>query len=53
MTFKIARNDNIQKLFEYNTKAKLQKEGIFFLIHLFARYILLMRKLEIEETETT
>ena len=34
-------------------KAKLQKEGIFFLIHLFARDILLMKKLEIEETKTT
>ena len=36
-----------------STKAKLQKEGIFFLIHLFARDILLMKKLEIEETKTT
>ena len=34
-------------------KAKLQKERIFFLIHLFARDILLMKKLEIEETKTT
>ena len=37
-------------------KAKLQKEGIFFLIHLFAREsrdILLMKKLEIVETKTT
>ena len=34
------------------SKAKLQKEGIFFLIHLFARDILLMKKLEIEETKT-
>ena len=33
-------------------KAKLQKEGIFFHIHLFARDILLMKKLEIEETKT-
>ena len=32
---------------------KLQKEGIFFLIHLFARDILLMKKFEIEETKTT
>ena len=36
----------------YYSKAKLQKEGIFFLIHLFARDILLMKKLEIEETKT-
>ena len=35
------------------TKAKLQKEGIFFLVHLFARDILSMKKLEIEETKTT
>ena len=34
-------------------KAKLQKEGIFSLIHIFARDILLMKKLEIEETKTT
>ena len=33
-------------------KAKLQKEGIYFLIHLFVRDILLMKKLEIEETKT-
>ena len=37
----------------YYDKAKLLKEGIFFLIHLFARDILLMKKLEIEETKTT
>ena len=35
------------------TKDKLQKEGIFFLIHLFAREILLMKKLQIEETKAT
>ena len=34
-------------------KAKLQKECIFFLIHLFARDILLMKKLEIEKTKPT
>ena len=33
------------------TKTKLQKEGIFFLIHLLAKDILLMKKLEIEETK--
>ena len=37
----------------YLTKAKLQKEGIFFLIHLFARHILLMKKLKLEKTMTT
>ena len=35
------------------TKAELLKEGIFFLIHLFARDILVMKKLEIEKTEPT
>ena len=34
-------------------KAKLQKEGIFFLIHLFARDVLVMKKLEIEKTKPT
>ena len=35
------------------TKAELLKEGIFFLIHLFARDILVMKKLEIEKTKPT
>ena len=39
--------------FETAHKAKLQKEGIFFLVHLFARDILLMKKLEIEKTKPT
>jgi hypothetical protein len=39
--------------FPLPSKAKLQKEVIFFLIHIFARDILLMKKLEIEETKTT
>ena len=34
-------------------KAELQQEGIFDLIHLFARDILLLKKLEIEETKST
>ena len=33
--------------------AELLQEGIFFLIHLFARDVLVMKKLEIEETKTT
>ena len=37
----------------HSSKAKLQKEGIFFLIHLFARKFLLMKMLEIEETNTS
>jgi hypothetical protein len=35
------------------TKAELLQEGIIFLIHLFARAILLMKKLKIEETKAT
>ena len=34
-------------------KAKLQKEGIFFFLHLFARDVLVMKKLEIEKTKPT
>ena len=34
------------------TKAELPQIGIFFLIHLFAREILLLKQLEIEETKT-
>ena len=34
-------------------KAELLREGIIFLIHLFARAILLMKKLKIEETKAT
>ena len=34
-------------------KAKLQKEGIFFLIHLFTRDVLVFKKLEIEKTKPT
>ena len=35
------------------TKAELLREGIIFLIQLFARAILLMKKLEIEKTKPT
>ena len=34
-------------------KAELLREGIIFLIHLFARAILLMKKLKIKETKAT
>ena len=34
-------------------KAELLQEGIFFLIHLFSRDVLLMKKLEIEKTKPT
>ena len=39
--------------FDVLAKARLQKEGIFFLIHLFARAVLVMKKLEIEKTQPT
>ena len=32
-------------------KAELLQEGIFFLIHLFAREVLLVKKLEIAKTK--
>ena len=35
------------------TKAELLQEGIFFLIHLFARDVLVVKKLEIEKTKPT
>jgi hypothetical protein len=38
-------------LSDFGPKAELLKEGIFFLIHLFARDILVMEKLEIEKTK--
>ncbi len=34
-------------------KAELLQEGMFFLIHLFARDILVMKKLELEKTKPT
>jgi hypothetical protein len=34
-------------------KAELLQEGIFFLIHLFARDVLVGKKLEIEKTKPT
>ena len=35
------------------TKAELLQEGIFFLIHLFARDIFVMKNLEIEKSKPT
>ena len=35
------------------TKAEILQEGTFFLIHLFARDVLVMKKLEIEKTKPT
>ena len=34
-------------------KAELLQEGILFLLHLFARDVLVMKKLEIEKTKPT
>ena len=34
-------------------KAELLQEGIFFLIHLFARDVLVLKKLEIKKTKPT
>ena len=34
-------------------KAELLQKGIFFLIHVFARDVLVMKKLEIEKTKPT
>ena len=36
-----------------HTKADLLQEGIFFLIHLFARDVLVMKKLEIKKIKPT
>ena len=47
-------NINIYAPIKMNlTKAELLQEGIFFLIHLFARDVLVMKKLEIEKTKPT
>ena len=35
----------------FTTKAELLQEVIFFLIHLFARDVLVMKQLEIEKTK--
>ena len=36
-----------------DAKAELLQDGIFFLLHLFARDLLVMKKLEIEKTKPT
>ena len=47
-----AEGQEFAKQFEI-TKAELLQEGIVFLIHLFARAILFMKKLKITETKAT
>ena len=37
----------------YYSKAELLQEGIFFFLQLFARDVLVMKKLEIEKTKPT
>ena len=44
---------NITASLKNTVKAELLQEDIFFLIHLFARDILAMKKLEIEKTKPT
>ena len=39
--------------FSHVTKTELLQEGIFFLVHLFARHVSVMKKLEIEKTKPT
>ena len=43
----------LQFMLCFRHKAELRHEGKIFLIHLFARAILLMKKLKIEETKAT
>ena len=45
--------DHYPKHCTRSPKAELLREGIIFLIHLFARAILLMKKLKIKETKAT
>ena len=40
-------------MFVISTKAEFRKEGIFFLLQIFARDVLVMKKLEIEKTKPT
>ena len=42
-----------QQMFCSIIKAELLQEGIFYLIHLFARDVLVMKKLEIEKIKPT
>ena len=49
----LKRSVNLESKIPSSTKAELLQEGIFFLIHLFARDVLVMKKLEIEKTKPT
>jgi hypothetical protein len=44
---------NILIMISNHDKAELQQEGIFFLIHLFARDVIVMKKLEIKKNKPT
>ena len=48
-TLKINFQGTIKMLSDFGSKAELLKEGTFSLIHLFARDILVVKKLEIEK----
>ena len=52
-TREFANDENFSCWNFVKCKAELLREGIIFLIHLFARAILLMKKLKIEETKAT
>ena len=43
----------LRKINLFRTNAELLQEGLFFLIHLFARDVSVMKKLEIEKTKHT
>ena len=47
-SFLMLRYDHI---FKFHDKAEFRKEGIFFLLQIFARDVLVMKKLEIEKTK--
>ena len=50
--FQLVSGDSNQNCILMN-KAELLQEGIFFLIHFFARDVWVMKKLEIEKTKPT
>ncbi len=41
-------NEHVENLLCYLIKAELLQEGTFFLIHLFARAVLVMKRLDIQ-----
>ena len=47
------RQRNVSRISVLDSKAEFTQEGIFFLLQLFARDVLAMKKLEIEKTKPT